>query len=113
MCGKETMGHDKSRYENGYAAERIPQGFSPEKQLPSPPSENIMFGALFKKILLLCLLGVFALVVVGKPAAVLEKRATQVSLISYTYTNGVLAGSINVCTSPHKSSARWVINYYW
>lgn len=54
-----------------------------------------MFGALFKKVLLLlCLLGALALVV-GKP--VLEKRATQVSLIRYTYANGVLAGSINVC----------------
>lgn len=95
------MGHDQLgyliRHENGYAAERIPQRFSSETQLPSP-SENTMFGALFKKFLLLCLLGVFALVVVGKP--VLEKRATQVSLISYTYTNGVLAGSINVCTIP-------------
>lgn len=53
-----------------------------------------MLGALFRKILLLYLLGVFALVV-GKPA--LEKRAVQVSLINHTYTNGVLAGSINVC----------------
>lgn len=95
---KKAMGRDQSRYltrhENGYTAERIPQGFASETQ-PSPPSEKIMLGALFKKFLLLYLLGVFALVV-GKP--VLEKRATQVSLISYTYTNGVLAGSINVCT---------------
>lgn len=30
----------------------------------------------------------------------LEKRATQVSLISYTYSNNILSGSINVCFSP-------------
>lgn len=52
-----------------------------------------MFGATFRNTLFLYLLAVFALVT---SSPVLEKRATQVSLISYTYTNGVLAGSINV-----------------
>lgn len=47
---------------------------------------------MFLYILALC-----SLVIDGKP--LLEKRATQVSLINYTYTNGVLAGSINVSFS--------------
>ncbi|KAF8462963.1 glycoside hydrolase superfamily [Kalaharituber pfeilii] len=33
---------------------------------------------------------------IAVPEAPLEKRATQVSLKSYTYTNGVLSGSINI-----------------
>lgn len=33
---------------------------------------------------------------VGSQGSRLEKRATQVSLIGYTYTNGVLAGTISV-----------------
>lgn len=89
------MGHDQAghliEHDNGYTTGRAPRGIAQ----PPRQSENIMFGALFRRVLLLYLLGVFALVV-GKPA--LEKRAVQVSLISHTYTNGVLSGSINVCT---------------
>ncbi|KAH8144873.1 uncharacterized protein LAJ45_11143 [Morchella importuna] len=53
-----------------------------------------MLGQAFRNSLFLYILALFSLVIDGKP--LLEKRATQVSLISYTYTNGVLAGSINI-----------------
>jgi outer membrane lipoprotein-sorting protein len=36
----------------------------------------------------------------SSPAAHLEKRATQVSVTSYTFTNNVLAGSIKVRIPP-------------
>jgi alpha-amylase len=42
--------------------------------------------------LFLCIFS-FAALISSKP---LEKRSTQVALNSYTFTNGVLAGSINV-----------------
>lgn len=93
---KRAMGQEdqlKCLVERENRSETSSRGTAPEAQPPPPPRENIMFGTLFRNLLLLYLLAVFALVV-GKP--VLEKRATQVSLISYTYANGVLAGSINV-----------------
>jgi len=42
------------------------------------------------------LLVLFAALAIVTFATPLEKRATQVSLISYTFSNNVLAGSINV-----------------
>jgi hypothetical protein len=39
----------------------------------------------------------FAIFIYASP---LEKRATQVSLINYTFSNNVLAGSINVSGRP-------------
>lgn len=86
--------HDQAGYPiehgNGHtAAGQDPRGIA------HLPRQTVVDGTLLKRFLLLYLLGVFALIVGEKPA--LETRAVQVSLASYTYVDGVLAGSIDVC----------------
>lgn len=105
--------HDQAGYlierGNGYAG----QEEDDDHRGGIAQADNVEFGTRLKRFLLY-LLGVFVLAAVvvrnangngngngnWKEPAALRTSAVQVSLASYTYVDGVLSGSINVCAGP-------------